>query len=325
MKIKFNQRNIPLIATILVFILVYAIGSIMYKNFFSLRVFLNLIIDNSYIGIIAVGMTFVILSGGIDLSVGSTLAFTSIFIAKMIEVNNWHPLPVFLLVLLYGAVFGTIMGSLIHFFELPAFLVTLVGLFFNRGLALTTSVQSIPIDNKFFVDISKFGINIAPGLSFRITGIIFIIIIIFGSYLSRFTKFGRNVYAIGGNEQSSVLMGLPIARTKILIYTMNSFLCVLGGIVYTFYMRSGNAASGGGMELDVIAAVVMGGTMLTGAVGFVEGTFVGVLIFGIIQTFINFQGNLSSWYTKIVIGVIILIFILLQKLISSRSVNAREN
>lgn len=318
MKIRLNQRNIPIIATFAVFFLIYLIGSLMYRNFFSLRVFVNLFIDNAFVGVIAVGMTFVIISGGIDLSVGSVIAFTAVMTAKLVTVYQVHPLVAILLSLAFGAILGFTMGCLIHFFELPAFLVTLVGMFLARGLAFQITLDSIAIQNNpFLFSLAYTGIPLTKRVRLPIgTALVFIIVVVLGVYLSHFTKFGRNVYAIGGSEQSAVLMGLPVGKTKIMIYTMNSTLCALAGVVYTLYTLSGYPLACVGLELDVIAAVVIGGTLLTGGAGYVEGTLIGVLILGLIQTFITFQGTLSSWWTKIVIGILLFVFILLQTYIS---------
>jgi galactofuranose transport system permease protein len=152
------------------------------------------------------------------------------------------------------------------------------------------------------------------------TAMCFLASVLIGTFISSFTRFGRNVYAIGSNENSARLMGLPIGQTKILTYALAGLFSAFGGVVATFYMQSGNPASFVGLELDAIASVVIGGTLLTGGVGFIPGTLMGVLILGLIQTLINFNGTLNSWWTKIVIGVLLLIFIVLQKLISRRAV-----
>jgi ribose/xylose/arabinose/galactoside ABC-type transport system permease subunit len=318
MKIRLNQRNIPILATFGVFVLIYLIGSLMYSGFFSLRVFTNLLFDNAFVGVLAVGMTFVIISGGIDLSVGSVIAFTCVFTAKLVAVYHVHPAFVILLALAIGAALGFTMGSLIHYFGLPAFLVTLVGMFLMRGMAFQITLQSIPIqENPFLYALTDIGIPLTDRVKLPLgTSLIFLIVVLVGIYLSHFTKFGRNTYAIGGNEQSAILMGLPVGKTKILIYTMNSTLAALGGIVYTLYTLSGYPLACNGLELDAIAAVVIGGTLLTGGTGYVEGTLVGVLILGLIQTFITFQGTLSSWWTKIAIGFLLFIFIVLQTYMS---------
>lgn len=322
MKIRLSQRNIPLLATIGVFILMYIIGIIMFwsRGFLSPNVFINLLTDNAFVGTIAVGMTLVIITGGIDLSVGSVVAFVCVFTARLIEEYNMHPVVVILLALFFGAVLGFTMGCLIHFFTLPPFLVTLVGMFLCRGLAFQVSLESIPIRHPIITGLmTKARLPLGPMGNLPAIAIVFIIILIVGIYISQFTKIGRNTYAIGGSEQSAVLMGLPVGRTKIFIYTFCSVCAALGGVLYAIYTSSGYALACVGLELDVIASVVMGGTLLTGGVGFVGGTFVGVLILGLIQTFITFQGTLSSWWTKVMIGILLFVFILLQRYLSSRS------
>jgi len=317
MKIRLNQKNIPILATIAVFFLIYAAGSFLYSGFFSLRVFVNLFIDNAFVGIIAVGMTFVIIAGEIDLSVGSVVAFVGVLIATLVQDYNMHPLPAILLCLVLGAAFGCAMGCLIHFFKLPSFLVTLVGMFLARGLAFLLSLNSIPIKHDFFEALTDFGFQLTRKVWIPSIAIVFVAVVLLGVFLSHFTRFGRNAYAIGGNQQSAILMGLPVGKTKILIFTLNGALCALAGIVYSLYTMSGYPLACVGLELDVIAAVVIGGTLLTGGVGYVEGTLIGVLILGLIQTFITFQGTLSSWWTKIAVGVLLFVFILLQRYLSS--------
>jgi galactofuranose transport system permease protein len=312
MKIRINQRNLPIMATFAVFCLVFLLGGLMFRNFLSLRVFTNLLYDGAFVGVIAVGMTFVIISGGIDLSVGSVIAFTCVSMAKLVAVYQVHPIFAILIVLAFGALLGFTMGCLIHYFSLPPFLVTLVGMFLARGLAFQVTLESIPINHPFLDKIVYFGIPLTKRVKLSGLAIIFLVVLLIGIYLLHFTRFGRNVYAIGGNEQSAILMGLPVGRTKIMIYTLNSTLCAVAGVVYTLYTLSGYPLACTGLELDVIAAVVIGGTLLTGGAGYIEGTLIGVLILGLIQTIITFQGTLSSWWTKMIIGLLLFIFILLQ-------------
>lgn len=320
MRIALSQKNIPLFATVFVFLLIYAIGSVMYDHFFSLRVFVNLFIDNSFIGVLAIGMTFVIISGGIDLSVGAIIAFVGVLAAKLIFDHSFNPMAAFSICLALGALFGFVMGALIHFFELPPFLVTLVGMFLARGLAFLVSLNAIPIKHSMVDAIVDFGIPLGFRTWLPATAIIFLTVALIGIYLQHYTRFGRNTYAIGSSEQSAILMGLPVGRTKILIYTLNGLLSALAGITYSLYTSSGYPLACVGLELDVIAAVVIGGTLLSGGSGYVVGTLIGVLILGLIQTFITFQGTLSSWWTKIVIGVLLFVFILLQRYLSATGV-----
>jgi simple sugar transport system permease protein len=238
----------------------------------------------------ATGMTLVILTGGIDLSVGAAVAFTTMLISWMREsgVSPWI-----------------------------AVIATLAGMFFARGACYVISVESISILNPHLMELAKWKLRFgamkgAPFVSLNV--IIAIVVVFVGIYLSLYTKFGRNIYAIGGNEQSALLLGIPIKRTKILVYTLNGFCSALSGVVFSLYMLSGYGQHCVGMEMDVIAAVVIGGTLLSGGTGYVFGTMFGVLTLGIIQTWINYL-NINSWWTKITVGLLLLIFIVLQRMI----------
>jgi galactofuranose transport system permease protein len=311
------RRHIPFLATIVVCALLYVSAAVKFEGFASLRVLINFFSDNSFLGVAALGLTFVILSGGIDLSVGAVVGFVSVFLALALEKWNLPAAVALPLVLFTGALFGTAMGALIHYFALPPFLVTLGGMFFARGLTYLLSLESLPITKA--IDRISMAMTIPMDtLELPATAILFLALFVVSVVIAHCTRFGRNVYAIGGNEVSATLMGLPVARTKIGVYALSGFFSSLAGVIYCLYTQSGNPNAGAGLELDAIAAVVIGGTLLSGGVGLVTGTLVGVLIFGIIQTAIIFQGTLSSWWTKIVIGTLLLGFILLQKLIQAK-------
>ncbi|USB34378.1 galactofuranose ABC transporter, permease protein YjfF [Paenibacillus sp. YPG26] len=316
--LKIDRRYFPILVTVALFVVMFAAGSIEYNGFFSLQVFLNLLIDNAFLLITAVGMTFVILTGGIDLSVGSMIAFTTMLSATLVQNHHWSPMLVIPFVLLIGSFFGWVMGSLIQYFKLQPFIVTLAGMFLARGLCYLISIESITIDHEWYKSVSQTKVYLFGSNYISISVIIALVVVAAAIYIAHYTKFGRNVYALGGSEQSSLLMGLPVARTKVLVYTLSGFCSSLAGVVFTFYMLSGYGLHAVGMELDTIAAVVIGGTLLTGGTGYVAGTVFGVLIQGIIQTLIMFQGTLSSWWTKIAIGLLLLMFILLQKVFISR-------
>jgi len=314
-KIRIHPRTIPLLATVLVFFLLYAVGIISFPHFGSLRVFVDLFKDNAFLGVVALGSTFVILSGGIDLSVGSVVAFTSIFIAQLVH-GGTDPGVAIALALVLGTLFGCAMGSLIHFYQLPPFLVTLGGLFFARGMAFVIHPQSLALRHALFghETARRLSIPLPGGLYFPFfTAVVFLLLVAAAIYLAQWTRFGRAVYALGGDESSAQLMGLPVGRTKVLVYTLAGFFSAAGGVVYTFYMQAGNPASTVGLELQAIASVVIGGTLITGGSGFVFGTMLGVLILGLIQNLITFQGKLNTWWTPIVVGVLLMLFILMQK------------
>ncbi|MFK3691265.1 galactofuranose ABC transporter, permease protein YjfF [Agrobacterium tumefaciens] len=310
-----HSRNLPFLTTLTIFVVAYLLCVLQYPAIFSTRVIGNLLTDNAFLGIAAVGMTFVILSGGIDLSIGSVIAFTSVFVAVMVGTYNLHPLLAFAIVLAISTLFGCLMGAMIRFLSIPPFVVTLAGMFLARGAAYLISTQSVPISHPFIDAIQGFYFRFPGGG--RLTALAMLMLVVFaaGMLIASRTRFGANVYALGGNQQSAELMGVPIGATTIGIYALSGFLSGLAGIVYTLYTSSGYSLATVGVELDAIAAVVIGGTLLTGGTGLVAGTFVGLLIQGLIQTYIVFDGTLSSWWTKIVIGVLLFVFIVLQRAI----------
>ncbi len=315
---RFDPKYLPLLVTIALFVGMATLGSLLYDGFFSPQVFCNLLIDNAFLCIVAVGMTFVILSGGIDLSVGSVIALTTMICASLVERHAVAPVVVLPLVLVLGTAFGAVQGVLIQRFRLQPFIVTLAGMFLARGLCYLISIDSISIGNSFFSQVSETRIPVWPGASLSIGALIALAVLAAGIWLAHFTQFGRTVYAIGGNEQSAVLMGLPVRSTLVGIYALSGFCSALAGVVFTFYMLSGYGLHAVGLELDAIAAVVIGGTLLSGGVGYVLGTLFGVLMLGIIQTLIMFDGTLSSWWTRIAIGGLLFAFCLLQRLFEAK-------
>ncbi|WP_337103289.1 galactofuranose ABC transporter, permease protein YjfF [Paenibacillus sp. YIM B09110] len=313
-----KKQYLPIAITVCLLGLMFAAGSFRYTGFFSMQVLYNLLIDNAFLIVAAVGMTFVIVSGGIDLSVGSMIALTTMISATLVQQQGWPPAVVIPLVLLIGSLFGSAMGAIIHYFKIQPFIATLAGMFLARGLCYVISINTITIDNSFYTSVAQTKIEMPGGHFISISVVIALLVVAGAIYLAHYTRFGRNTYAIGGSEQSALLMGLPVARTKILVYTFSGFCSALAGVVFTFYMLSGYGLHAVGLELDAIAAVVIGGTLLTGGFGYVLGTFFGVMIQGVIQTIISFEGTLSSWWTKIVIGLLLFLFIVFQRLLSAR-------
>lgn len=306
--------------TVVLLVAMLLAGGAAYDGFLSLQVLLNLLIDNAFLLVIAIGMGFVILSGGIDLSVGSVLALSTMLCAWLLQTAGWPPSVVIPAVLGLGALFGGAMGAIIHFFRLQPFIVTLAGMFLARGLCYLIDINSITIDDPFFVAMSQtqlpfFGAFVSPG------AVIAVLLLAIAVWLGHYSAFGRAVYAVGGNEQSAEMMGLPVARTKVLVYAFSGFCAALAGVLFSFYMLSGYGLHAQGTELDAIAAVVIGGTLLTGGYGYVLGALSGVLVLGTIQTLIAFDGMLSSWWTRIVIGALLFVFCVVQRLMGRRSVS----
>ncbi|SER45366.1 simple sugar transport system permease protein [Streptomyces sp. yr375] len=314
-----GDRRLPVLVTAALFIAMYIGGLGRYQNygFAEPQVFLNLFIDNSYLLVAAIGATFVIMSGGIDLSVGSMIGFTTMFTAWLVERQGLPLVLVIPLALAVGAFGGFLMGYVIHNFEIQPFIVTLAGLFLFRGLCLVISKESISISDASVSSLAEARVSLGVG-ELSIGAVVALLVLAAASYVLHYTRFGRRVYAIGGNEQSALLMGLPLGRTKIAVYTVSGFCSALAGLLFMLYIQSGDPLHAVGMELDAIAAVVIGGTLLTGGSGYVLGTLFGVLVLGLIKSIITFEGTLSSWWTKIATGVLLCAFILIQRTMTSR-------
>ena len=313
-------RYVPIGVTVALLAVMYLGGLIAFPRFSSPQVIAGLFIDNAALLIIAVGMTFVIVSGGIDLSVGSMMAFSTMSIAWL-TVDLGVPAPVAVAaVLAFGTFSGLLTGAVIHYFKVQPFIATLAGLFLYRGLTLQISDHDVSIREIAFFNWGMLRMDFAGGQregGFSLPNISFIAftIVIAAFIVLHYTRFGRSVYAVGGSESSALLMGLPVARTKVGVYAVSGFCAALGGVVAAYYTKSANPLAGVGLELDAIAAVVIGGALLTGGSGFVLGTVAGVMVMGLLSTLIAFQGDLSSWWARIVIGVLLLAFILLQRLL----------
>ncbi len=327
-----NRKFIPMMSTALLALTAYAIGAYFFAGMRNPQVFFNLFLNSAHLLIGGIGMTFVILTGGIDLSVSGVVALTTVSTAVLLR-EGMNPWLVILLMLLMGMTIGAVMGTFIVKLKVQPFIATLAGMWFARGMCFFISDNAVNIDNRIFQILGKTKILI-PGLMelsvqqgkpapyVSIPVVLAFTLLAVTIYVAHHTRFGRTVYAIGGNEgrneQSARLMGLPVDQTKLLVYTFNGFCSALAGLCFSVFVFSGHGLYAPGFELDVIASVVMGGTMLTGGSGYVFGTLFGVLVLAVTQTLIQFIGSLSSWWTKIVIGVLTLTFIGVQTLLANR-------
>lgn len=329
-----HVKIIPPLTTLVLFVIAYIVGGILWSDigFLTLRNFFSLFSDvnSTYLFISAIGMTMVIISGGIDLSVGSVAALSTVIIATGNAVGHgpagdvgWG-LPIMTTItiaLTVGTLLGFFMGILIQVFKVAPFIATLGGMFFARGLCFIISQDSIPIANAWFNSIGRWRWSFPDVMNFNnpnaMVGInagvfIFIALLIVAIIIMRYTKLGRNIYAIGGNEQSAKLMGLSVGRTRVFVYTFNGFCSALAGIVFALSIESGWGRHLLGMELDVIAAVVIGGTLLTGGVGHQLGSVFGILTTGVIRKFVTF-GGLMSGYMRITTAALLFLFVLMQR------------
>ena len=332
-----NPKYLMVLATIGIFLVIYAFGAIVYgaKGFTKLRTFMMLFVDNAYIGISAVGMTMVLITGGIDLSVAAVASLTGMVLAYGTTVLGLNPWLCMAFSVFVGIALGLGMGALVTYLKIPPFVATLTGMFLARGVCSLISRESISINNEVIdalagwkVYFMKYSggewVKIKPVAYINLNVVLFIVMILLGTYILQKTRFGRNVYAIGGNEQSARLMGLPVDRTKMMVYGFNGLCSALAGIAYALYVKSGwNLALQGG-ELDVISAAVIGGVLLSGGVGYMVGTFFGVLLKAVIPCLITFNGTLSSWWGKIITGLLVLLFVALQQIVMSRSRHGKK-
>jgi galactofuranose transport system permease protein len=307
-----RERYLPLAATIVVFVALFITGGLLYPYFFSTLVLGHILADNAFIIIAAIGTTFVIISGGIDLSIGSMIGFVGVVMASLDQLG-WHPLAAAALLLAFGIMFGAFQGFIIDFCEIQPFIITLAGLFMLRGACFMVTLDSIPIRHPFVSAFAGANIPLPGGGFLASSAIVMLLVWAVAIVIAHFTRFGTNIYAIGGDRTSAILMGVPIRKTTVMIYALGSFYSALGGVIYALYTSSGYPLAGTGNELNAIASVVLGGTLLTGGVGMVAGTLFGGMILGLIATLIIFNGSLNGAWIMITSGVLLFLFIVMQR------------
>lgn len=298
-----------------VLMIVVILGVILFgSKFANTGNFSNLAVASSFLAIIAIGMTFVIISRGIDLSVGSMYALAAVLAAYS---SRWGSLAGIVVPIVTCAVIGFVQGSLIGKLGVPPFIVTLAGLLFARGLAFKVSDDG---NTTHLIDRDRWMTNLGQE---RVLGVgvpVWIALTLFGGglVLLNRTRLGQAVFAVGGSEDASVLMGLRVARVKIILYTITGLLGGLAGMLVAARSSSGLSTIGGGLELEAIAAVVIGGTLLSGGAGGLTGTLTGVLLLGVIQNLINQVGTLRSFHQQVVSGLFLIVVVTTQTIVGRR-------
>ncbi|MES2092927.1 MAG: sugar ABC transporter permease YjfF [Actinomycetota bacterium] len=314
--IRVKAAWVPVLAAVVILVGMLIAAQLYFGRFITPRIVSSLFVDNAYLIVLAAGMTFVILSGGIDLSVGAVMAFTGMLCAKLL-VSGVPTLVVVPTVIVAGALFGLIIGVMVHFFNVQPFIASLAGMFLARGLSFVVSLQAIQVKDPVILGLQSVKLGTYEWyLTPTVT--IALLVIVVAAWILGYTRFGRTVYAIGGNENSTRLMGLPVARAKVLVYVISGISAAIAGLVFTSYTAAGYSLNGIGTELDAIAAVVIGGTLLTGGSGYAIGSLIGVLVYGVIKVSITFLGAESSW-TRITIGGLLLAFVVVQRVIVRRA------
>jgi simple sugar transport system permease protein len=321
-RLKPNLETLPTLAAIVIFVGMIIYGEIAYGRILQFSTLSNLFINNAYLIILAVGLTFVILTGGVDLSVGAIIAISSL-VGVMLANAGWNPFVVIVLMILIGSAFGAASGILIQYFNVQPFIATLAMMFLARGLAsmLSTTPERLADDSTIRTLSTEWKVVDGPKINDLVTTpnvVIAALVVIVAFYVLHKTRFGRTVYAIGGSEQSATLMGLPVVRTKLAIYIISGTLAGLAAVVYTSKLGIAQNITGVGWELDAIAAVIIGGTLLTGGAGFVLGSVIGALVLGLMNVLITRDGSIPPEATTIITGAILLVFVLLQRLVVSR-------
>ncbi len=288
-------------------LLMMAIASIIYPEFRTMRNITNVFRQMSMVGLSAVGMTFVIISGGIDLSIGSTIALSGILLAKL---SGSSVLLAIVVPLLVGAVIGLVNAFIITRLRVVPFIATLAVQMAVRGVAyVITDMQSVPVSDEKGI-FTFIGRGYVLGIPFPV--LVFAVVAIVAAVISTRTGYGRSTFAIGGNENAARMMGIRVERSKMISFTTTSVLSALAGIILSARLGAGQPLGGQGWEMDAIAGVAIGGTLLSGGTGGIGKTVCGVLIMGFIKNIINLQGNVNSYWQNIIMGMIILAVIIIQ-------------
>ena len=328
-KKKLTGNGFLLLITIALFVVMYVAGMIVFadKGFAKPQMFLNLFVSNAGLLVIACGLTIVMITGGIDISVGSVTALVCMVLADLMENKGVNTYLAVLVALLIGVAFGIVQGFLVAYLDIQPFIVTLAGMFFGRGLTAIISTDMISIKNELFLKWANYRFYMPFGSTSKKgkfipayippTVVIALIVVIIIAVLLKYRKFGRKLYAIGGSRQSALMMGLNVKKTMFQAYILDGFLAGLGGFLFCLNSCAGFVEQAKGLEMDAISSAVIGGTLLSGGVGTPIGTLFGVLIKGTISSLITTQGTLSSWWVRIILSVLLCFFIVIQSVIAS--------
>jgi len=329
-----TDTNLLLTITIIIFFAMY-IGAIVFqgKGFLKPQTFFNILNANAALIIAACGMSIVMITGGIDISVGGVAALVSMCCAVYLDFHGGSVIGAIAISVGIGLLFGLVQGYLVAYLEIQPFIVTLAGMFFARGM--TTIVNSTPfnVENEAFVamkntrivvpfmgSVNKAGKYVDAYIQIGVVVALLIVVLFF--CVLRWTKLGRAFYAVGGNAQSALMLGINVKKTKFLSHLICSTLAGIGGFVYFLYVGSGSPSHASGMEMNAIASSIIGGTMLTGGVGNLAGTFFGVLSLATIQNIVSSAGLDQAWWTGITIAAMLCLFLIIQSVVMARKKKA---
>lgn len=329
-----SDTNLLLTITIVVFFLMY-IGAMIFQGggFLKPQTFFNILNANAALIITSCGLSLVMITGSIDISVGGVVALVSMCCAVYLDYMGGNVFVSLLIALGIGLAFGLIQGFLIAYLDIQPFIVTLAGMFFARGMTTIVHTNPFNVENEAFVALKNTRVNV-PGLGsvnklgnyvpayVEIGVVVALIVVIVLFVVLRWTKLGRSFYAVGGNKQSALMLGINVKRTKFLSHLICGILAGIGGYVYFLHVGSGAASHASGMEMNAIASSIIGGTMLTGGVGNIIGTFFGVLSLSTIQNIVSSAGLDQAWWTGITIAAMLCLFLVIQSVVMARKKKA---
>ena len=325
-----SDTNLLLTITIAVFVVMYAAAMLLLgSGFLKAQTFFNILNENAALIILSCGMSLVMITGGIDISVGTLTALVCMSCAVHLDHNGGNVLTSVLLALAIGVAFGLFQGFLIAYLEIQPFIVTLAGMFFAKGMTTIVNATQFNVEHAAFQQLKATRI-LVPGMgsvnklgnyvpAYVEIGVIVAIIVVAALFiLLKWTRLGRNFYAVGGNAQSANMLGINVKRTRFTAHLICSILAGVGGFVYFLHVGSGSPSHASGAEMNAIASSIIGGTMLTGGVGNIIGTFFGVLSLSTIKNIVSSLGLDEAWWTNITVAAMICLFLVIQSIVLSR-------
>ena len=331
-----TDTNLLLFITIAVFIVMYVCAILFLgKGFTKPQAFFNILNENASLIILSCGMSLVMITGGIDISVGQVTALVCMACAVHLDYQGGSVFTSILIALGIGLAFGLVQGFLVAYLEIQPFIVTLAGLFFAKGMTTIINASQFNVENEAFKDLkatevtvplmgsyNKVGDYIPAYVEIGVLVAIFVVIALFCAL--RWTKLGRNFYAVGGNNQSANMLGINVKFTKFMAHLICGLCAGIGGYVYFLHVGSGSPSHAAGAEMNAIASSIIGGTMLTGGVGNIAGTFFGVLSLSTIKNIVASLGLDEAWWTNITVALMLCIFLLVQSIILARKNNKKK-
>ncbi len=331
---RVNDTNLLLGITMIVFLVMYLGAALILGGAFTKpQAFFNILNANAALIITSCGMSLVMITGGIDISVGGVVALVSMCCAVYLDYHDGTILGSILIALGIGLAYGIVQGFLVAYLDIQPFIVSLAGMFFARGMTTIVNTAPFNVTNEAFTKLKLTRINV-PGLGtynrrgiyvptyVEIGVVVALIVVVVLFVVLRWTKLGRSFYAVGGNKQSALMLGINVKRTKFLSHLICSLLAGVGGYVYFLHVGSGAASHAMGMEMNAIASSIIGGTMLTGGVGNIIGTLFGVLSLATIQNIVSSAGFDQAWWTGITIAAMLCLFLLIQSVIMAKKKKA---